>query len=98
MTLLSIEDWNAKTQAYVIARSQIEQLRCEVTVKERTVSFVYSRNTHVTFTKGLCILPKTYASWSGTSYSRIHFLPFTRDGRGYAQQTPFIQSLESSLC
>jgi len=29
-------------------------------------------------------------SWSGTSYCRIHFLPFTRDGRGYAQNTPFI--------
>jgi hypothetical protein len=27
--------------------------------------------------------------WSGTSYCRIHFLPFTRDGRGYAQNTPF---------
>lgn len=29
-------------------------------------------------------------SWSGTSYCRIHFLPFTRDGRGYAQNAPFI--------
>lgn len=29
-------------------------------------------------------------SWSGTSYCRIHFLPFTRDGRGYAQHAPFI--------
>ena len=29
-------------------------------------------------------------SWSGTSYCRIHFLPFTRDGRGYAQNAPFM--------
>ena len=28
-------------------------------------------------------------NWSGTSYRRIHFLPFTRDGRGYVQITPF---------
>jgi len=32
--------------------------------------------------------------WSGTSYRRIHFLPFTRDGRGYAQYTPLSQSLD----
>lgn len=43
---------------------------------------------------GSYILFLKYASWSGTSYSRIHFLPFTRDGRGYAQNTPFNQSLE----
>jgi len=30
---------------------------------------------------------------SGTDYSRIHFLPFTRDDRGYAQHTPIYQSL-----
>ena len=35
--------------------------------------------------------------WSGTSYRRIHFLPFTRDGRGYAQHTPFYQSLETLI-
>ena len=36
----------------------------------------------------ICINAKT--SWSGSRYRRIHFLPFTRDGRGYAQKTPFI--------
>ena len=27
--------------------------------------------------------------WSGTGYRRIHFLPFTRDGRDHVHQTPF---------
>lgn len=39
---------------------------------------------------GIYIYFLAKTSWSGTSYCRIHFLPFTRDGRGYAQYTPFI--------
>jgi hypothetical protein len=49
--------------------------------------------------KGLYITIGAKTCWSGTSYRRIHFLPFTRDGLGYAQYTPFINlwNLESAL-
>lgn len=38
-----------------------------------------------------------FSIWSGTSYSRTHFLPFTRDDRGYAHNTPFIQFFTYTL-
>jgi hypothetical protein len=45
---------------------------------------------HVTYYHLFIFCEKQNSSWSGTSYCRIHFLPFTRDGRDYAQNTPFI--------
>jgi len=51
---------------------------------------------HVPILFSTYCVKQEFAVWSGTSYSRIHFLPFTRDGRGYAQHTPFTQSLELS--
>jgi hypothetical protein len=47
------------------------------------------------FCTGIYFVLHCLATWSATNYSRIHFLPFTRDGRGYAQQTPFKQSLDT---